>query len=76
MPTFFTSVEVGGQVFRGGAGKSKKQAEMNAAKVAFAFLEECKSLVPFVIVCIYALVFDVCHNESSSVTDSFCMKRK
>ncbi|KAA3458982.1 double-stranded RNA-binding protein 1-like [Gossypium australe] len=33
-PTFFSSVEVGGDVFYGEGGKSKKEAEINAAKVS------------------------------------------
>uniref|UniRef100_A0A2N9FWG9 DRBM domain-containing protein n=1 Tax=Fagus sylvatica TaxID=28930 RepID=A0A2N9FWG9_FAGSY len=40
IPTFFSTVEVQGEVFRGNEGKSKKQAELNAAKVAYAILKE------------------------------------
>eukprot|EP00268_Persea_americana_P053538 TRINITY_DN6065_c0_g1_i15.p1 TRINITY_DN6065_c0_g1~~TRINITY_DN6065_c0_g1_i15.p1 ORF type:complete len:479 (+),score=95.95 TRINITY_DN6065_c0_g1_i15:524-1960(+) len=40
MPTFFSTVEVDGEVFSGKAAKTKKQAEMNAAKVAFSKLYE------------------------------------
>ncbi|XXG42584.1 hypothetical protein AAC387_Pa01g2825 [Persea americana] len=43
MPTFFSTVEVDGEVFSGKAAKTKKQAEMNAAKVAFSKLYERKS---------------------------------
>ncbi|KAH1130527.1 hypothetical protein J1N35_001905 [Gossypium stocksii] len=39
-PTFFSSVEVGGDVFYGEGGKSKKEAEINAAKVAYTNLTE------------------------------------
>lgn len=35
MPTFFSIVEVEGREFHGKAGKSKKQAEQDAAKVAY-----------------------------------------
>ena len=45
MPMFFSTVEVKGHIFRGKIGKSKKQAELNAAKVAYSFLNERKSLV-------------------------------
>ena len=47
IPTFFSTVEVQGEVFRGNEGKSKKQAELNVAKVAYAILKERKSLIPF-----------------------------
>ncbi|KAK5818554.1 hypothetical protein PVK06_023496 [Gossypium arboreum] len=39
-PTFFSSVEVGEDVFYGEGGKSKKEAEINAAKVAYTNLTE------------------------------------
>lgn len=62
MPTFYSNVEVEGEIFRGKEGKSKKQAELNAAKVAYSILKERKSLVP---VCdgIYAIGFSVRHKE-------------
>ncbi|XP_022728724.1 double-stranded RNA-binding protein 1-like [Durio zibethinus] len=44
-PTFFSSVEVEGEAFYGKGGKSKKEAEINAAKVAYTNLIECKSIV-------------------------------
>lgn len=47
MPTFFSTVEVDGEVFSGKAAKTKKQAEMNAAKVAFSKLYERKFGVSF-----------------------------
>lgn len=40
MPTFFCTVEVEGEVFYGKAGKSKKVAEIKAAKVAYTALIE------------------------------------
>lgn len=62
LPTFYSNVEVEGEIFRGKEGKSKKQAELNAAKVAYSILKERKSLVP---VCdgIYAIGFNVRHKE-------------
>ena len=45
MPTFYSNVEVEGEIFRGKEGKSKKQAELNAAKVAYSILKERKSPV-------------------------------
>ncbi|XWS52748.1 hypothetical protein CRYUN_Cryun11dG0098800 [Craigia yunnanensis] len=39
-PTFFSGVEVEGEVFYGKGAKSKKEAEINAAKVAFTNLTE------------------------------------
>ncbi|XVE59729.1 hypothetical protein DITRI_Ditri05aG0069700 [Diplodiscus trichospermus] len=39
-PTFFSSVEVEGEVFYGKGGASKKEAEINAAKFAFTNLSE------------------------------------
>lgn len=43
-PTFFSSVEVEGEVFYGKGEKSKKEAEINAAKVAYTTLTERKSI--------------------------------
>lgn len=40
MPTFSSTVDVEGEKFCGNAGKSKKQAEMSAAKVAYITLKE------------------------------------
>ncbi|KAJ8574421.1 hypothetical protein K7X08_026226 [Anisodus acutangulus] len=41
--TFFSSVEIEGKIFHGDGAKSKKQAEENAAKVAYIALTKCKS---------------------------------
>ncbi|XP_058189167.1 double-stranded RNA-binding protein 1-like [Rhododendron vialii] len=41
--TFFSTVEVEGEIFRGKGGKSHKLAEQNAAKVAYATFVERKS---------------------------------
>ncbi|KAI3955442.1 hypothetical protein MKW98_018543 [Papaver atlanticum] len=43
LPTFQSTVEVGIDVFEGIAARTKKQAEMNAAKVAYSHLKEYKS---------------------------------
>ncbi|XP_038707168.1 double-stranded RNA-binding protein 1-like [Tripterygium wilfordii] len=45
-PAFFSSVEVGGEVFHGKPGGSKKEAEREAAKVAYSVLKERKSGSP------------------------------
>ncbi|MED6145333.1 HLA class II histocompatibility antigen, DR beta 4 chain, variant 2 [Stylosanthes scabra] len=42
IPTFLSHVEVAGEVFTGQEAKTKKQAEMNAAKVAYTTLKERK----------------------------------
>lgn len=42
MPTFSSTVDVEGEKFCGNAGKSKKQAEMGVAKVAYITLKERK----------------------------------
>ncbi|KAJ1390484.1 Double-stranded RNA-binding domain [Sesbania bispinosa] len=42
MPIFVSQVEVAGEYFTGQEAKSKKQAEMSAAKVAYTTLKECK----------------------------------
>lgn len=42
MPTFSSTVEVKGERFCGKAGKSKKQAELSAAKVAYISLKQRK----------------------------------
>ncbi|XP_058755741.1 double-stranded RNA-binding protein 1-like [Vicia villosa] len=41
MPTFFSTVEVEGVEFHGKASRSKKQAEHDAAKIAYIALKEC-----------------------------------
>lgn len=40
--TFFASVEIEAEIFHGDGAKSKKQAEENAAKVAYTALTKCK----------------------------------
>jgi len=45
MPTFFSTVEVEGVEFHGKGGRSKKQAEEDAAKIAYIALKECKFIV-------------------------------
>lgn len=45
VPTFTATVEVEGDVFHGVAAKTKKQAEINAAKIAYFSLKERKSFV-------------------------------
>ncbi|WMV07386.1 hypothetical protein MTR67_000771 [Solanum verrucosum] len=42
--TFFSSVEIEAEIFHGDGAKSKKQAEENAAKVAYTALTKCKSI--------------------------------
>lgn len=42
MPTFVSTVQVGGEIYQGREYKTKKQAEMNAAKVAYNVLLERK----------------------------------
>ncbi|GAU48808.1 hypothetical protein TSUD_406410 [Trifolium subterraneum] len=41
MPTFFSTVEVEGLEFHGKASRCKKQAEHDAAKIAYIALKEC-----------------------------------
>ena len=45
MPSFVSTVEIGGQSFEGKAARSKKQAETNAAKIAYTGLQEPKDYV-------------------------------
>lgn len=47
MPVFMSQVEVDGEHFTGQEAKSKKQAEMSAAKVAYTALKERKGIVFF-----------------------------
>ncbi|KAK6802669.1 hypothetical protein RDI58_000452 [Solanum bulbocastanum] len=42
--TYFSSVEIEAEIFNGDGAKSKKQAEENAAKVAYTALTKCKSI--------------------------------
>ena len=41
-PIFVSSVEIEGEVFKGHEARTKKQAEMNAAKIAYTTLKERK----------------------------------
>lgn len=43
MPTFLSTVEIEGETFVGQKAKTKKLAEMNAAKAAYTRLKECRS---------------------------------
>lgn len=43
VPVFFSTVEIYGEVFEGHEAGTKKQAEMNAAKLAYTTLKERKS---------------------------------
>ncbi|KAF4360499.1 hypothetical protein G4B88_003382 [Cannabis sativa] len=43
-PIFFTSVELDGEIFHGKAAKSKKQAELDAARAAYVALQERGSI--------------------------------
>ncbi|CAL1404524.1 unnamed protein product [Linum trigynum] len=46
LPAFISSVEVGAEKFQGEEGKSKKEAEMNAAKVAYTTLKLASKKCP------------------------------
>ena len=45
METFYSTVEVESLEFHGKASKSKKEAEQDAAKIAYIALQECKLIV-------------------------------
>ena len=57
MPTFFSTVEVDGEIFHGKAGKSKKQAEIKAANVAYAAFMDRKSFALLTLVSMTCLIF-------------------
>ena len=44
VPIFVSTVEIEGEVFKGHEGRTKKQAEMNAAKIAYTTLKERKCI--------------------------------
>ena len=44
VPIFVSTVEIEGETFTGSEARSKKQAEMGAAKVAYHTLRERKSI--------------------------------
>ncbi|XP_065617564.1 uncharacterized protein LOC112025216 [Quercus suber] len=44
VPIFVSTVEIEGEVFKGHEARTKKQAEMNAAKIAFTTLKERKCI--------------------------------
>ncbi|KAK7333561.1 hypothetical protein VNO80_30336 [Phaseolus coccineus] len=46
MPTFFSTLEVEGVEFHGKGCRSKKEAEEDAAKIAYIALKECKLIIP------------------------------
>jgi len=46
MPTFFSTLEVEGEEFHGKGCRSKKEAEEDAAKIAYIALKKCKFIVP------------------------------
>lgn len=48
MPTFYSTVDVEGEKFSGHVGRSKKQAELSAAKVAYTTLKERKLVMVFI----------------------------
>eukprot|EP00261_Vitis_vinifera_P034706 XP_019075949.1 PREDICTED: double-stranded RNA-binding protein 3-like isoform X7 [Vitis vinifera] len=50
MPTFFSTVKVDGEIFHGKAGRSKKQAEMKAAKAAYTAFKDRESFALFPLV--------------------------
>ncbi|XP_074557574.1 double-stranded RNA-binding protein 1-like isoform X2 [Curcuma longa] len=43
VPTFSATVEIKGKLFQGDAAKTKRQAEMNAAKIAYSYLYQSRS---------------------------------
>ena len=44
VPIFVSTVEIEGEVFKGHEERTKKQAEMNAAKIAYTSLKERKCI--------------------------------
>lgn len=42
VPTFSATVEIKGKLFQGDAAKTKRQAETNAAKIAYSYLYQSK----------------------------------
>lgn len=46
VPTFSATVEIQGKLYQGDAAKTKRQAEMNAAKIAYSCLYQSKLWFP------------------------------
>ena len=71
MPTFFSTVEVDGEIFHGKAGKSKKQAEMKAANVAYAAFMDSKSfaLLPLVSITFWLLLSMIYYGPAHTSTN-------
>lgn len=44
VPIFVSTVEIDGEIFKGQEARTKKQAEMSAAKVAYTTLKERKCI--------------------------------
>lgn len=59
VPLFVSTVEIEGEIFTGQAAKTKKQAEMSAAKVAYIALKQRTYLQTYL--CMFYLVSFVCH---------------
>ena len=49
-PTFVSKVEIEGEIFTGQGAKTKKQAEMSAAKIAFTALKQRTFIICFILI--------------------------
>ncbi|KAL3642799.1 HLA class II histocompatibility antigen, DR beta 4 chain [Castilleja foliolosa] len=75
MPLFVSTVEIGSRIVRGAEAKTKKQAEMNAAKAAYcALMESCPSTgsssVPSTVECVVADGFSQNVQPSAIIKES------
>ncbi|CAJ1947918.1 unnamed protein product [Sphenostylis stenocarpa] len=72
-PIFVSQVEVEGELFTGQEAKSKKQAEMSAAKVAYMALKESKGVISFKL----RMVLDLFYGEERSpLVDNLCSGKR
>jgi len=49
-PNFVSKVEIEGEIFTGQGAKTKKQAEMSAAKIAYTALQQRTFLICFILI--------------------------
>jgi len=68
MPTFFSTLEVEGVEFHGKGCRSKKEAEEDAANIAYIALKECKLFIctsPILLPCIRTTLRYITKNLTS-----------
>lgn len=71
-PTFFSTVEVDNEVFSGNPARSKKEAELKAAKVAYTCFASRKSLSSTMFVSICSIIVKLINWSCTGLSNSIC----